>query len=504
MASPAQTLQALQLFQQGQQLVARGDNNTARQLFARACAVIPEHPDLLAAYATCAEQAQDWATAEKILRRLALLRPQLPLHTRLAQSLYHLDRLDEAITLLGEWLSKNSRDTDALRMLGLMLTKQCRWEDALNAGQKLNELAPGATACDIVLNALFHLGRGTELDALVEDAMTRYPDDLLVMSVCVQHLVKRGDYARGFAYPHAVRMRFRQGIRSVHQAPPNWWDGKPFKGVLLVTGKQGIGDEIIAANMFTDLQQLRRSTGQEILVECDPRLLPLFRRSFPELEFAGSRGDDSLPDAVAGRDYRSIKALDLACHFRRQTPLAPQRPWLVADPARVDALRATYRQQFPHTVLAGISWKSSRAPQGANKSMTMTDLAPLLSLPAHTWFNLQYGDIGADLAEARAAGLPPLVLCDDINPTQDIDALVAQIAALDVVVSTSNTTAHLAGAVGARCHLMLPKSQAIFWYWRYEGEQTPWYPSITIHRNRHENDWRELAASVAAQTGQST
>lgn len=497
MASPAQTLQALQLFQQAQQQLQAGNLPDALRGLAKAHALMPNHPDIVAAYATAAEQAQDWPRAEKLLRQCVTLRPHLPMDLRIAHALFQQGKIDQALPLLKQYREKFPGDNNALSMLGLMLTKDCRWEEALAAGRELETRAPSSTSLDIILNALFHLGRGSELDPVVETALQRCPDDLLVISVCAQHLMKRGDGQRGFAWPHAVRMRYRQGITSASVAPANFWDGKPFDGLLLVSGKQGVGDEIIAASMFRDLQRLQRETPQEILIECEPRLLALFRRSFPDLAFVGRIDENTPPKEIEGRDYRMIKALDLGHYFRRQTPLPQETPWLVPDAQKVEQLRAGYRQKFPGQRLGGISWKSARAPQGASKSMTLDDLAPLLTLPGHAWFNLQYGDIRADFDAAATAGLPLPVIDPNVDPTADIDSLVAQIAALDVVVSTSSTTAHLAGAVGAKCHVLLPKSRAIFWYWGYDGAHTSWYPSVTLHRNGHEDDWSELGSRVA-------
>ena len=76
-------------------------------------------------------------------------------------------------------------------------------------------------------------------------------------------------------------------------------------------------------------------------------------------------------------------------------------------------------------------------------------------------------------------------------------------------MSISNTTVHLAGALGVTAHLLLPRHRPVMWYWGYDGAQTPWYPSIHIHRNRREDSWdalahdlaRELAATAGPTTG---
>lgn len=56
------------------------------------------------------------------------------------------------------------------------------------------------------------------------------------------------------------------------------------------------------------------------------------------------------------------------------------------------------------------------------------------------------------------------------------------------MVTTSNTTAHIAGALGVPCLVLLPRTRPVLWYWGYRGERTPWYPSLRLLRNEHEDD----------------
>ena len=84
----------------------------------------------------------------------------------------------------------------------------------------------------------------------------------------------------------------------------------------------------------------------------------------------------------------------------------------------------------------------------------------------------------------------------DVDTFNDMDALAALIRACDLVVTTSNTTAHLAGAVGAPTLLMLPFASGRHWYWHEEREDSPWYPSMQLFRQRQVGEWGDIIARV--------
>jgi ADP-heptose:LPS heptosyltransferase len=108
-------------------------------------------------------------------------------------------------------------------------------------------------------------------------------------------------------------------------------------------------------------------------------------------------------------------------------------------------------------------------------------LVPLLRQPGVTFHSLQY-DADADEVGAisRRAGRP-LWLASNVDPRADLDRLAGLISALDLVISTDNTTVHIAGAVGTPCWVMLPPGSD--WRWGAEGARTPLYGSLELFRN---------------------
>jgi len=70
------------------------------------------------------------------------------------------------------------------------------------------------------------------------------------------------------------------------------------------------------------------------------------------------------------------------------------------------------------------------------------------------------------------------------------------------VLTVSNTTAHVAGALGLPVWVMLPAKLGKFWYWGYEGETTAWYPSATVIRQTDVDNWRPTLLEAAARLKQ--
>jgi len=81
----------------------------------------------------------------------------------------------------------------------------------------------------------------------------------------------------------------------------------------------------------------------------------------------------------------------------------------------------------------------------------------------------------------------------------DLDLFAAQVAAMDLVITISNTTAHFAGALGVPVWNMTPTGPGRIWYWFLEGESSPWYESMRLFRHRHDEGWGDVLGRVSNQ-----
>ena len=111
--------------------------------------------------------------------------------------------------------------------------------------------------------------------------------------------------------------------------------------------------------------------------------------------------------------------------------------------------------------------------------------------------SLQYGD--AARAAADAARRHGVEIVDDqaIDQLRDLDLFAAQVAAMDRVVTVSNTTAHLAGALGVDGIVLLPATRGLHWYWSVGRDDSPWYPSLALVRQSTPPAWDDTIARAA-------
>jgi ADP-heptose:LPS heptosyltransferase len=129
----------------------------------------------------------------------------------------------------------------------------------------------------------------------------------------------------------------------------------------------------------------------------------------------------------------------------------------------------------------------------------LLDFSSVLQMPNCRFVDLQYGDTRAE-REAVANNLGVHVeQLGDVDNSHDIDGLAALMAACDIVVSVSNTTAHLAGALGRPIWVFAPHGDARPWYWFEEGNESPWYPYLRVKRQEAGQSWADLIASSACE-----
>ncbi len=247
--------------------------------------------------------------------------------------------------------------------------------------------------------------------------------------------------------------------------------------------------------MFASMLPELAARGAGGVVECDHRLAPLFARSLPGWRFVPM----ITPPAAetAGPFDAALPLASLAQHLRPAIARFPRHAgYLRADRARSAALRRRYRgEDGPR--LVGISWMSGARLDAAPKSTDLRDWGPVLSLPGIRFVSLQFGGGDAQLAAARREFGADILADPEIDQLRDTDGLAAQIAAMDHVVTVSNTVAHLAGALARPGTVMLPTARGLRWHWLTDRPDSPWYPSLTLLRQSEAGRWDDVIAACA-------
>jgi Tfp pilus assembly protein PilF len=447
----------------------------------------------------------------------------------LAYALCQLDRLDEAEDAARRGIAASPNNAAAHNGLGTVLERQGRLDVALTAYRRACQLAPAERAFqENLLLALNATGGGfEERERILRARLANRPDDVdslfnLTGVLRDQNKFAKahetlerlmalplGDGPRAQAYALLAEMQFLAGDFVAAWSNYRWrekwagfkprphgqpeWAGEQLAGrTILVWSEQGVGDEI----MFTRFLPLLIEKGAKVILETDPRLVPLFQRSFPAVSVCGV-ADPHDPITAAGVDFQiPIGALGdkLWRQYEAERPPAP----LQADSVKTAEMRARYlaagETGGKRPLLVGIAWRSANAAIGPAKSLPIEALTPLLRRPGTVFVDLQYGDTAAEIAAMAEASGATIVHDEKVDQFQDLDAFAAQVAALDAVVSVSNTTAHVAGALGLPMAVLL--SSAPLWRWGAEGEKSVWYDSVRLFRQVGPGEWREPVAAA--------
>jgi tetratricopeptide (TPR) repeat protein len=259
---------------------------------------------------------------------------------------------------------------------------------------------------------------------------------------------------------------------------------------LLVWAEQGLGDEIL----FGSLLSLITPEFERVTALIDPRLIGLFSRAGQPIRFA------SRLNAPSSEEFDGHIAMGSVGQYAIRSPADLKRrrlPHLKPDPERV-AQMAAWRDRIGARRLVGLSWRSSNRKIGKAKSLSLDTLLPLIRSPGITFVNLQYGDTAREIEDFCTRNGVKIHRVPNLDLNQDIEGAAALLATCDLLISSSNSNVHLAGAMGLPVWLLAPFGQGLLWYWSArDGRMSLWYPTVEIFDQIHDPDWVSSVAEMA-------
>jgi tetratricopeptide (TPR) repeat protein len=481
----------------------QGDLEQAGASYVEAVKIDPCNVAAILGLAKAFREQRRFELAEKTLRAGLKTSPgNTDIQATLGALAHDMGRTVDAKAILEDVLRTDPRQALAWRYLGNVAHDLGRYEEADAHYRRALEAAPDDA--DTHLNragTLGQLGRRAATLEILEDVRRRWPGRVDVRYHCALALLNEGEFESGWAeYAWRTKIAQHRTVRFAHLprlAEPIFAGRK-----VILWGDQGIGDEIVYGSFLLDL----RSEAPRIVCELDGRLLPLFRRGFPEVAFVARSPEPKLPanvsDERASRIWAAARLDPRLTGATHQIALPDLGRWLRPDFARfprhagylrpdashVEAFRRRLVRR-PAERLIGLSWRSRHREFGGHKSIDLR--AMLASVPSEgvRLVNLQYGDVREDVAEAAGATGRTVEIVPDLDHLNDIDGLAALVSACDQVVTVSNVTAHLAGSLGKPAALLCPHVHGKPWYWFRDRSDSPWYPSLRLFRQAPDGSW---------------
>jgi hypothetical protein len=413
--------------------------------------------------------------------------------TNLANLLWRAGQLERAVAHYEAVLRLGPGSADAHNNLAAALLDCDRFDLAGRHAQAAVDLDPQHAG------ARNNLGVALQYQGRLDEAIDAYRAALAISPKYAEAhhnlfwALQLGGFLQEGWREHAWRERVFPG--SILQLPVKRWDGSPLeRRRIAVYAEQGIGDEIMFASCLPQLVE----SANAVTVQCDPRLGPLFKRSFPGVVvYAEPRDSQAAQWRVALEEADAqAPAGDLPHYLRRDfRDFNDGAAFLHADPRQVARFQARLGQ-LGDGLKVGIAWRGGSRPKDRRRrSIGLDQWQPILHVPGVRFVSLQYGRHQDELDRANTESGVPVHVLDGLDATSDLDGLAALMTALDLVVSVDSSAVHLAGAVGSRAWVLLPFVPD--WRWYLGGGDTPWYKSITLYRQTTWAGWDDVISRVA-------
>ncbi|PCE28902.1 hypothetical protein BWP39_01515 [Paraburkholderia acidicola] len=462
--------------------------------------------------------------AEAMCRRAVDLAPlHVPGHYNLGNVLMERQRFAEAEAALLRAIEIDPHAIGALNNLGTIYTRDKRFSDAQEAYRRVLEIDPHyvhahynvgllmlrtdrpeeaepalrqtlalepthVAARNDLGTALRLLERSAQAETMYREALDSRPDFADAHWNLAILLLGQGRYEEG--WPHG-EFRYHVGRTSrtdIPQLDYPQWQGQALTGKsLVIWPEQGYGDYL----QFARYAPLLKARGvQHLALICPEPLATLL---------ATVDGVDEVTTSLKPArtyDYWSF-FMSLPMHLGTTVDTIPASlPYLHVPPARLER----WRDRLPAGGFkVGLVWRGFTGHQNddARSLPGLATLAPLWSVPGVRFISLQKG-AAEDEAARAPAHLPLTPVGPDLADFADTAAVIAQ---LDLVITVDTAVAHLAGALGKPCWVLLSKYWTD-WRWMQPRSDSPWYPqALRLFRQSRPGDWDEVVQQVVAALG---
>jgi tetratricopeptide (TPR) repeat protein len=401
----------------------------------------------------------------------------------LGQILGKLDRWKEAAEALRRALPIQPDDARTLNLLGVAEANQDRTAEAVALFQEALRCKPNYPEAQFNLgNCLRDQGKPAEAIGAYEAALALRPDYAEPhFNRCLLRLLS-GDYERGWPEWH---WRWRCADTPARPFRRPFWDGADLKGrTILLHDDQGLGD-FIQLIRFAPLVKQR---GGVVLVECPPGLTRLLQSA--EGIDVLIPGGDPLPDFAV---HAGLFTLPGILGTTLDT-IPVKMPYLTADP--VDSELWRRRWVRPGEFRVGIVWQGNPTyRKDRHRSASLSFFAPLARVPGVRLFSLQKGPKAAEI------GSVDFPVTDLGSGFADFADTAAAVTNLDLVIGTCTSVIHCAGALAVPTWVALGSAAVNDWRWLLERDDSPWYPSVRLFRQRQPGAWHDVFERITNELG---
>jgi len=422
----------------------------------------------------------------------------------LAICLHH----DEALKYLRAAQKIDSDHIECRNKIARSLSAIGNYEEAKAIYQKLMELVPEAVGPNIdYASCLIYQRKYEEAVKILKEALIRKPNNNMARTNLAMVYLLNKKFKDGWEHLDArILFRNQRDVTKRYDMLKLFFDididKKELKAdeKIIILLDAGLGDTILGLSMIKEFHKKFKNISAEV----DYRLVDLCKRSFPDIDFYAVHENrhELLIDYDLSLFDKGIYWGSIGKYLRQGIADFPKKEiaFLSPDKSKINTINNKLKRE--KNIICGISWKSS-AYEGRHKKAQLEDFLPIFKLKEISFLDLQYevkNEVGQTALEKEKLYKEKNIIIEDyedIDKYEDIDDLTALVSNCDIIVTCSNVTAHIAGALGKKTFLFVPFQRGRLWYWHDEEGPSIWYPSIKIFTADCNDGWGTIFDKIA-------
>ncbi len=455
-----------------------GNLDYAKYVYQHVLGIDPRNADAIHLLGVSVYQSEQYDIAVSLITQAIQIDSTKPLFfTNLGNVFQKQGELEKSTQAYQKAIQIQPDYVDAHYNLGNVFQKQGELEKSTQAYQKAIQIQPDyADAYFNLGNSLREQGKLEESTHALRKAIQIQPDHADAHFNLAMLLLLQGHFVEGW---EKYEWRWNSSLKSQKRDFKRpLWDGTALGGKsILIYAEQGFGDSI----QFARYIDLFSDADSSIIVACQPELKSLFK-GIDRIDTLVTKGED-LPNF----DFH-VPIVSLPYIFNTTLDTIPARiPYLYPKP-KSDSV---FHVDDSHGLKVGIVWAGSPTHiNDSNRSVSLKNFKCLLDVEGCMFFSLQVGERSVDMKQCGY----DYMIKDLGKQLTDFHCTALAILQLDLVISVDTAIAHLAGALGKPVWTLLPFIPD--WRWLLSRSDSPWYPSMTLFRQKERGDWYSVFQEI--------
>ena len=492
-------MSSTRFYKQGQRLAQQGKYGQAIECFEQALALNSSDANTLFALGNVAKKIGLLEIAEKMFRATLVHVPNsIEAASNLGNLLTGCDRIDEAIDVFQTILAEHPEDAATWLNIGVAVKKSGDLEKSEIFTREAMRIKPRYAEAHVNLSEILAAngdisGASNEINKAWKlnkgNGKIRYNRS--------EFLLLNGDLKEGWREMNYGLSKYEGRITNYHHKL-KLWNGENLEGKsILLSGDQGLGDQIRYINCIPDIIK----KADRVVIETEKRLVDLMAHTFPTAE-VHAIDCDRIADQwhfnynwpVGELNYAS-PMLNLFKFCRNSIEDFPEKGVpIITDPKK----QAHWKKRVADKskcLKIGLCWRGGISNLMRDMhAINIMDMGPILSLKGVSFFSLMYAECEQERQAVKEKFGVDIISFEDLDYKNDMDNIFALSKEMDVMVSCTSTPFSITAAVEVPTYLMLPTPS-----WLSFGTNSmPMEPAVTAYMPQKLGDWSDVIEKIAA------